>query len=58
MTFDGLQGALTASQSGSLLGICQAYYHPDAVANIISFSQVKDLDLEIAYNGTDDEFIN
>ena len=57
VTFDELQGALTVSQSGSLLGICQSYNHPDAVANIISFSQVKDLGFEIAYNDTDDEFI-
>ena len=48
VTFDGLQGTLTVNQSGSLLGICQAYYHPDAVANIISFSKVEDLGLEIA----------
>ena len=55
--FDGLKGTLTVNQCGSLLGICPAYYHPDAVANIISFSQVKDLGLNIIYNGANDEFV-
>ena len=33
VTFDGLHGNLEISQTGSLLGISRAYYHPEAVAS-------------------------
>ena len=39
------------------MGICKAYHHPEAVANILSFSQVKDLSHDIIYNQQYDEFI-
>ena len=57
VTFDGLHGNLEVRQTGSLLGICKAYYHPEAVANILSFSQLKDLGHNIMYNQESDEFI-
>ena len=57
VTFDGLHGNLEISQTGSLLGISRAYYHPEAVANILSFSQLKDLGHNILYNQESDEFV-
>ena len=57
VTFDGLHGNLEVSQTGSLLGICRAYYHPEAVANILSFSQLKDLGHNILYDQESDEFV-
>ena len=40
VTFGGISGTLTASQYGSVNDLCTAYYHADAPANIISFSQL------------------
>ena len=54
VTFDGLHGNLKINTTGSLLGICKAYI---AVADILSFSQLKDLSHDIIYNQQDDEFI-
>ena len=39
-TFVGISGTLTVSQHGHVDDLCTAYYHPDAPANIISFSQL------------------
>ena len=36
------------------MGICKAYHHP---ANILSFSQLKDLSHDIIYNQQYDKFI-
>ena len=52
VTFDGLHGNLKINTTGSLLGMCKAYHHPEAVANIL-----KDLSHDIIYNQQDDEFI-
>ena len=40
VTFGGISGTLTALQHGRMSDLCTAYYHPDAPANIISFSQL------------------
>ena len=56
-TFDGLSGTLTVTSSGNLLGICDAFYHPDAVANIVSLSQLRDLGHDVTYSTSTDEFI-
>ena len=56
-TFDGLSGTLTVTTSGDLLGICEAYFHADAVANIVSLSQLRDLGHDVSYNCSTDEFI-
>ena len=37
----GISGTLTADQSGRVNDLCAAYYHPEAPANIISFSQLR-----------------
>ena len=57
VTFDGLHGNLKINTTGSLMGICKAYHHPEAVANILSFSQLKDLSHDIIYNQQYDKFI-
>ena len=43
VTFDGLNGTLSINKKGSLYDICTAYLHTDALANIMSFSQVRTL---------------
>ena len=45
VTFDGLAGTLTTSRKGSLGGICDAYFHPRAVANILSLSAANHEDI-------------
>jgi hypothetical protein len=40
VTFGGISGTLTASQHGQVNDLRTAYYHADAPANIISFSQL------------------
>ena len=48
--FDGLAGVLPISQIGDLDQLCSAYYSPEAVANIISFSQLRENGHVITYN--------
>ena len=40
VTFGGIAGTLTALQRGRVNDLCTAYYHAEAPANIISFSQL------------------
>ena len=40
VTFDRLHGNLEVSQTGSLLGICRACYHPEAVVGEICTSML------------------
>ena len=39
--FDGLAEFLSITEIGNLNDPCTAYYHADAVANILSFSQLR-----------------
>ena len=48
--FDGLAGVLPISQIGDLDQLCSAYYSPHAVANIISFSQLRENGHTITYD--------
>lgn len=51
----GVGGSLDANLIGDLEGIGQVYYHPKAVANILSFNQVAK-DHKIKYLGKKDAF--
>ena len=55
--FDGLGGALTIAEKGHLGSLCEAYYHPAATANIISFSSIKEQGHSVTYSDSEDSFI-
>eukprot|EP01041_Mallomonas_annulata_P042317 gene42317-biopygen26668 len=40
--FDGIGGTLEAAHDADFNGICRVAYHPDAVANVLSASVVRD----------------
>ena len=42
LTFGGIGGSLTTTRRGCIRDLCQAYYHPESPANIISFSQLQE----------------
>ena len=48
--FDGLAGILPISEIGDLEDLCSAYYSPHAIANIVSFSQLRENGHTITYN--------
>ena len=48
--FDGLAGILPISEIGDLEDLCSAYYSPHAIANIVSFSQLRENGHAITYN--------
>ena len=50
VTFDGISGVLSTDKVGELHGICQVHLHPDALANILSFSQLRELGHSITYH--------
>ena len=60
VTFDGISGVLSTDTVGEFLGLCRAHVHRDAIANILSFSQLRQLGISIAYdegeNPDDDSF--
>ena len=56
VTFDGLAGTLTTSRKGSLGGICDAYFHPRAGANILSLSAAKSRGHTVSYYNENDCF--
>ena len=56
ITFAGIGGALRTKLAGPIGDLCTAYYHQDAPANIISFSQLQDMGHDIKYNKTKSEF--
>lgn len=56
VVFDGLNGTLSIDKKGCLQGLCDAYFHTAALANILSFSQVRSLGHHIAYNSHKDSF--
>jgi hypothetical protein len=49
VTFDGISGVLSTNTVGEFLGLCKAHVHKGAVANILSFSQLRKLGISIAY---------
>ena len=56
VTFDGLNRTLSIHKKGSLQDISTAYFHKAALANILSFSQVRTHGHRISYDATEDSF--
>ena len=54
VTFDGLSSSIT--QKESLGSICDAYYHKDIIANILSVSVITSMGHILAYDSTADLF--
>ena len=54
--FDGLSGSINITQKGSLGSICEAYYHKDIIANILSVSALKNEGHKLAYENESDSF--
>ena len=50
VTFDGISGVLSTDKVGELSGICQVHLHPKAIANILSFSQLREIGHSITYH--------
>ena len=50
VTFDGISGVLSTDTIGELRGICQVHLHREAIANILSFSQLRQMGHSITYN--------
>ena len=56
VTFDGLSGSVNVTQKGSLGSICNAYYHRDIIANILSVWAITSQGHILAYDNTADSF--
>ena len=56
VTFDRLSGSINITQKGSLGSICDAYYHKDIIANILSVSANTNQGHILAYDNTADSF--
>jgi hypothetical protein len=54
VTFDGISGVLSTDTVGDFLGLCRAHVHRSAIANILSFSQLRQLGISIVYSEGDD----
>ena len=54
--FDGLSGSISITQRGSLGTICDAYYHKDIIANILSVSAIKNEGHTLGYENNSDSF--
>jgi hypothetical protein len=50
VTFDGISGVLSTDTVGDFLGLCRAHVHRSAIANILSFSQLRQLGISIVYS--------
>ena len=50
VSFDGISGVLSTSTIGNFGGICKVHIHKDAIANILSFSQLRQLGHSIIYD--------
>jgi hypothetical protein len=50
VTFDGISGVLSTDTVGEFLGLCKAHVHKDAIANILSFSQLHPQGISIIYD--------
>ena len=56
VTFDGLSGSINITQKGSLGSICEAYYHKDIIANILSVSAIRSQGHTLEYENESDSF--
>ena len=56
VNFDGLSGSISITQRGSLGTICDAYYHKDIIANILSVSAIKNEGHPLGYENDSDSF--
>ena len=54
--FDGLSGSISITQRESLGTICDAYYHKDIIANILSVSTIKSEGHTLGYENDSDSF--
>ena len=52
--FDGLSGSISITQRGSLGTVCDAYYHKDIIANILSVSAIKNEGHTLGYENDSD----
>jgi hypothetical protein len=50
VSFDRISGVLSTSTIGDYGGICKVHIHKDAIANILSFSQLRQLGHSIIYD--------
>ena len=56
ITFDGLSGSINITHKGSLGSICDAYYHKDIIAKILSVSAITSQGHILGYENTADSF--
>jgi hypothetical protein len=54
--FDGVSGVLSADTVGDFGGLCNVHIHADAIANILPFSQFRQMRHSIAYEEGGDSF--
>jgi hypothetical protein len=50
VSFDGISGVLSTDMVGDFNGLCNVHIHKDAIANILSFSQLRQMGHSITYN--------
>ena len=54
--FDGLSGSINITQKSLLGSICEAYYHKDIIANILSCSAIRNEGHTLEYENESDSF--
>ena len=54
--FDGLSGSINITQRGSLGSICEAYYHEDIIANILSVLAIRSKGHTLEHENESDSF--
>jgi hypothetical protein len=50
VSFDGISGVLSTDTVGDFNGLCKVHIHEDAIANILSFSQLRQMGHSIIYD--------
>ena len=50
VSFDGISGVLSTDTVGDFYGLCKVHIHKDAIANILSFSQLRKMGHSISYD--------
>lgn len=50
VSFDGISGVLSTDTVGDFRGLCRVHIHRDAIANILSFSQLRQMGHSITYD--------
>ena len=50
VSFDGISGVLSTDTVGDFYGLCKVHIHKDAIANILSFSQLRKMGHSITYD--------